>query len=188
MKDYINLPSGYKEVFKIDLLNNRKMFVIVNVINTVIAAIMFVAGLFFQPEGADFKLIHAIVMSIGMWVYIILHELVHGIFMKKFSGQKPKYGWKVIYAYAGSDAYFCKSHYMIIAMAPVVVWGIVLGILNLFVSPGWFWTVYAIQILNISGAAGDFYVTYLMTKMPEDTLTQDTGTDMTLYSAKEISI
>lgn len=183
MKDYTELPEGYKEIFKIDLMNNKKMFIIVNLLNLVIALIMIVIGLFIEPGFLDTSPVGFTFFFIGMWVYIILHELVHGVFMKGFSKQRPYYGFKGLYAYAGSKAYFCKSHYIIIAMAPVVIWGIVLAAINLFVPEVWFWPVYLIQVVNISGAIGDLYVTYLMSKMPEDILVQDNGADMSVLSA-----
>jgi hypothetical protein len=62
----------------------------------------------------------------------------------------------------------------------------VLLIINLFVPLGWFWVVYLIQIANISGAAGDFFVTVKFLKMPRDILVQDYGVGMTVYSKEEI--
>lgn len=89
-----------------------------------------------------------------MVLYLVLHELVHGICMRAFSGVRPHYGFTGLYAYAGSSAYFGKKPYIVIALAPIVVWGAVLAILNLLVPASWFWPVYFIQIINVSGAAG----------------------------------
>jgi hypothetical protein len=112
----------------------------------------------------------------------VLHELVHGIFMKHYSGVKPKYGFTLLYAYAGSTAYFNKKSYIIIALAPVVIWGIVLGVLCAVLPVSWFWVFYFIQMGNISGAAGDAYVTYKMLTFPKDILVNDTGVAMTVYT------
>ena len=86
-----------------------------------------------------------------------------------------------MYAYAGSDAYFGKKPYIVIALAPVVVWGVVLLILNLLAGDGWFWVVWLIQVSNLSGAAGDLYVTAKLSKMSADILIQDSGVSMTVY-------
>ena len=86
-----------------------------------------------------------------------------------------------MYAYAGSDAYFNKKQYVIIALAPVVFFGVVFLLLNLFLPSEWFWTIYLLQIFNLSGAAGDFYMTNLMTKLPADVLVHDSGTAMNIY-------
>jgi len=102
--------------------------------------------------------------------------------MRFFSKMRVKYGFTSLYAYAGSDAYFDKSSYIIIALAPVVVWGAVLAVLCVLVPPAWFWTVYIIQINNFAGAAGDFYVTARFARLPRDILVRDTGTSMTVFA------
>ena len=102
--------------------------------------------------------------------------------MKRFSDAKVKYGFTGFYAYAASDGFFHKKHYVIIALSPIVILGCVLLILNFLVPVSWFWIVYIIQVLNISGAAGDLYVTLKMNKMPSDILVQDAGVSMTVYA------
>ena len=87
-------------------------------------------------------------------------------------------------AFVGSNAYYCRKHYIIIALAPIVVWGVVLGIVNVLVPEDWFYVVYMIQMTNISGAAGDLYVSWKMNRLPEDILIQDSGVAMTVYSAE----
>ena len=64
----------------------------------------------------------------------------------------------------------------------MVVWGAVLLAINCLVGESWFWVVYFIQVTNLSGAAGDIYVTYKFSKMPEDILIRDVGVSMTVYS------
>lgn len=62
--------------------------------------------------------------------------------------------------------------------------GIVLAVLQFAVPDSWAWIVYFIQIINISGAAGDIYVTYKMSRLPADILVNDVGVSMTVYSAE----
>jgi hypothetical protein len=113
---------------------------------------------------------------------MVLHELVHGIAMKLCGTKKVKYGVTGVYAYATSDDFYDKKTYIFIALAPVVLWGIVLAVVNLFVSGPWFWVVYFIQINNISGAAGDLYVTARFSRLPGDILIRDYGVGMTVFS------
>ena len=89
-----------------------------------------------------------------------------------------------MYAFAGSNDYYDKRSYIVIALAPIVVWGVVLLVLNLLVPVQWFWIVYWVQVSNISGAAGDLYVTYRFSRLPQDILVQDYGVGMTVYSAE----
>ena len=121
------------------------------------------------------------VLLVGLVAYIILHEAVHGVVMYHYCKEKPTFGFTGMYAYAGSTAFYNRRSYIVIAMAPVVFWGVVLAILMPLVPKAWFWVVYFIQMNNISGAAGDLYVTSLMMKMPEDILVRDAGVSMEVF-------
>ena len=56
--------------------------------------------------------------------------------------------------------------------------------INALVPTSWFWVVYFLQVCNISGAAGDMFVTVKFAKMPEDILVKDSGVGMVVYSRK----
>ena len=84
--------------------------------------------------------------------------------------------------FAGSDALFTRKQYMIISFAPVVILGILIAVLTAAFYETAFWALYIIQILNLSGAAGDFYVGYLIARSGNDVLVRDLGTDMSFYS------
>ena len=183
------LPEGYAEAEKIDLVKNRKQMLLVNGLALLLTVVLVVAGLFLQPDGKLFDLeekpfrtaFKCLTIAIGIFAYIAGHEAVHGLFMWHFSHIKPTFGFSFTYAYAGSNCYFAKNAYLAIALAPVAIWAVLLGVLNVCVPGDWFWVVWAIQIMNISGAAGDFYVFFRMLRAPETVLVQDTGTAMTVY-------
>ncbi len=189
MKYALNLPEGYREIADIDLQKNKKLMLLVNGIALAIAVVMVIPVLFIVPlwKTLDYSeplsvLVKLAVMLLALVVYIILHELVHGICMKGITGKKPKYGFTGMYAFAASDAYFGKSAYLFIALAPVVLWGIVLAVITFLVPASWFWVVYFVQLQNVSGAAGDMYVTCRMLRMPKDILVFDSGVAMKVYS------
>lgn len=191
MKTQYELPSGYSEILTVDLQKNKKQATIINIAALVIGLAMGIGMHFYIPITTLFNmsdgfvpyLIRFAALLVGMVAYIILHEAVHGIAMKMFGARKVKYGFTGIYAYAGSDDYFGKTPYIVIALAPIVVWGIVLAVLNFIVPVEFFWVVYFIQISNISGAAGDLYVTFKFLRLPKDILVCDTGVSMTVYSS-----
>ena len=70
------------------------------------------------------------------------------------------------------------------ALAPLVVWGVIITAILLVVPRNWFWTAYVLQMINIAGAAGDIYVSVKFSKMPDDILVMDTGVEMKVYSSK----
>ncbi len=190
-KTSATLPVSYREIERIDLKENKKLFLLVNVLSLVIAIPFLALGFLVVPisslmqGGSSAYWLRIAVILGGLLIYIVLHEAVHGIFMKAFSGVKPHYGMSLTYAYAGSDAYFNRRHYIIIALAPIVIWGLVLAALCFLLPRIWFWAVYFIQLMNLSGAAGDLYVTVRMLRMPADILVRDTGVAMTVYSAEQ---
>ena len=190
MKAYSALPEGYSEIFSLDLQKNKKANITVNLLAVIIGVLMIVPMHFYIPitelfsyeQGESLFLIRFFALLILSIVYIVLHEMVHGIAMKICGTKKVKYGFVGQYAFAGSEDYYNKKAYIFIALAPIIFWGIVLLIVQLFVPAEWFWIIYLIQVFNISGAAGDLYVTVLFSRMPKDILIYDYGVGMSVFS------
>lgn len=190
MKALTALPAGYREVCRIDLQKDKKLALLVNGAALLIGAAMIVpmhfrvsiAALFDLSDGFLPYLLRFLCLILGLTLYIVLHELVHAAAMRLSGTRKVNFGFTGLYAFAGSADYYDRPHYILIALAPIVVWGIVLGVLCAAVPPAWFWVVYFIQVTNISGAAGDLYVTYRMAKLPPDLLVQDSGVSMAVYA------
>lgn len=191
MKNFQSLPDGYREIYSIDLQKNKKTSLWVNLIAIFIAAILAVPMHFVVPISTLFNLdVKAYLIRFGSLIllyilYMVLHEAVHGVAMKICGTKKVKYGFTGLYAFAGSDDYYDKKSYIFIALAPVVLWGIVLAVVNIFVPQDWFWVVYAIQIGNLSGAAGDLFVTVKFSRLPKDILVKDYGVGMNVFSRSE---
>lgn len=187
MKSYPTLPQGYVPFATIDLVHNKKQFWIVNGLSVALCVIMLVLPALWGRslrdivgEGSLSALLLRLGVVAGLLAYIALHELTHGAVMKA-CGASVRYGYKVVYAYAGSYAYFTRSAYFVIALAPVVLWGIVFAVLTACLPEHWFWVGWLWQLMNVSGAAGDFYCSIRILRAPRDTLVQDTGTAMTFY-------
>ena len=189
MAGIFDLPAEYHVIKQLNMQKDKKLVVLLNVVALIIAIVLVLIGLKLVPisfvvilgNRFDF-LIRLLMILVGMILYILSHELIHGLFIRLFSGKKAKYGFTGLYAYAGTDAYFNKRHYLTIALAPVVFFGVAFLLMNTFLPSEWFWFVYLLQILNVSGAAGDLYVTYLMQRLPKDILVQDRGIEVTIYS------
>ena len=178
------LPEGYREIKKVNLQKDKKAAFLINIIVLIIMIPLLILGIFIKPIIAELDelFLSLLIILALLVVYVILHEAVHGIVIFKYTNKKPKFGYKGLYAFTGSDSYFNKKQYIIIALAPVIFWGIVLLILNLILPFYTFWIVYFIQVSNLSGAAGDIYITQVIKKMPSDVLIKDTGVEMTIYS------
>ena len=98
-----------------------------------------------------------------------------------FPENRPHSDFEGGMAFASSEAYFGKIPYIIIALAPLAVWGILLGVLTGDAEPENFWFLYIIQIVNVTGAVGDLYMSFITAKMPKDVLIIDHGTSMEFF-------
>ncbi len=193
MKSRKELPVGYTEIFSVDMKKDKKMAWGLNITAAVVTVIMIVCAAFHVPITALFDMSEGLgvyaarfgIIVLSCIAYIVAHEAVHGLVMKAFGTTKVKFGFTGLYAFAGSEEYYDKCSYILIALAPLVLFGVIFGVLCAVVSPCWFWVVYFLQIINVSGAVGDVYVTIRFSRMPKDILVQDNGTDMTVYSAFE---
>ena len=186
------LPEDYEKAFGIDLQSDKKTYLIVNLSALAVAAVLFLIGCLIVPfrtlyadVSVSVVLLRTGVLIAGAVAYIILHELVHGITMRYYGSKTVKYGFTGNYAFAGSSDYYDRASYLVITLAPVVFWGVVLLILCLVLPASWFWVAYMIQIFNISGAAGDAYVTFRLLRSPRDILISDSGVRMEVYKRRD---
>lgn len=183
------LPEDYGEIYSLNLQKDKRTAIIVNLLALAIAAVMAVSMNFFVPVTSVFDMSGGIVryflrlaaLIVLMVLYMVLHELVHGIAMKLCGTKRVKYGFTGLYAFAGSEDYYDKKSYIFIALAPIVLWGTVLAAVNFFVPSEWFWIVYMIQLINISGAAGDLFAAVKFSRMPKNILIQDSGVSMRVF-------
>lgn len=190
MKAFANLPEGYKEIYSVDLQKNKKTALAVHALSAAIVLALAVpmhflvpiSNLFDMEKGLGNYALRFAALFVLMILYMVLHELVHGIAMKICGTKKVKYGFTGLYAFAGSDDFYDKKAYIFIALSPVVLWGAVIALVNPFVSTEWFWVIYMLQIMNLSGAAGDFYVSVKFSAFPKDILVKDYGVGMTVFS------
>lgn len=190
MKAVPKLPNAYKEIFSIDLQKDKKQAFLVNFLAIIIAVVLVIPAhfavpiqtLFYMENGFGAYVFKFIVLMAAIVAYMVLHELIHGAAMRICGTKKVKYGFTGMYAFAGSDDFYDKRAYSFIAVAPIVLWGIVLAIMLIFVSAEWFWVLYLVQVTNLSGAAGDLYVTVKFARLSKDVLIKDHGVGMTVYA------
>lgn len=195
MKAFSEVPDGYREIYSVNLQRDKKPAFLINaaaiavgVAMALIAhlAICPITSLFDMSAGLGEYFLRFLVLAVGSFVYIILHEATHGAAMKLCGTRKIKYGFTGLYAFAGSDDLYDRTGYIFIALAPVVLFGIIFGIISVFLDGGWFWVVFFLQITNISGAAGDAFVTVRFLMMPRDIVIKDSGVGMTVYSKEAL--
>ena len=184
------LPEDFVKLDEINLQRDRRTALVVNAAALVVMIAMGfgmnfavpVSTLFDVENGAMPIIVRLLVMCAAYLAYIVLHELTHAAVMRLFGAGKLCFGFTGLYAYAGSrDDWFDKYSYRVIALAPLVVWGVILGLIQSLVDIGWVWVVWFLQIGNVAGAAGDVYVVLRLMRHPADVWIRDTGYEMTVW-------
>ena len=188
------LPGDFRELLHVDLQKDKKTAARLTLGSAAVTLLMLIVGLLLVPvrslfsmeDGIGVYFLRFAVLIAGMIAYLVLHEFTHAAAMKAFGAGRLRFGFTGMYAYAGSEGdYFDKTAYRVIALAPLVVWTLLLTLLLAVTPESWFWVVYFIQIINVSGAAGDVYVTVRFAPLPDSILIRDTGVSMTVYDRGE---
>ena len=187
------LPTGYELLHKIELQEEPALRRRINMASLVIAVIMTAAALPFVPLSTLVP-IHAptllsalrlLLLLPAIFLCSVVHEWIHSVFYAHFSGVKSEYHVTGIYLYVGSPAYFDRRSYLTALFSPVALLGVILMVLNFALPLSWFWFVYILQIVNLSGAAGDFYIMRLLSRMPDSLLIRDRGDRIEIYVRTE---
>ncbi len=177
------LPSNYQLDGKMDLKKDTKVNLAIQVLFVVIAALMIgLAMLLGFPTKNNWGTGVTILVTVAMCVvYMIVHELIHGIFLKWFSGVKPDYFLRFPFFCTGSGAYFNKHSFIIVALAPVVIWGVVLIPMLVLLPADFFLSIYIVTALNFAGAAGDYVQVFAISKLSPACLIQDNGKETNMF-------
>lgn len=129
-----------------------------------------------------------LILMIGLILYIILHELTHGLFYKIFTREKLTFGLTLTVAYCGvPNLYLKKVPALVSAIAPFVVFSFVFGIPLFFVSNYWYFSALVFLFAShISGCIGDLYCVILLAfkYKGKDVLVNDTGPKQSFYVKK----
>ena len=189
---YKELPDGYVVDKVIDAKEDTKIKVIFTVGSFVIMGLVFSLFLPYLIKNFsladDNLLIVYLLLMVGMVIYIVLHELTHGLFYKIFTKEKLTYGFTLTVAYCGvPNLYLKKIPALIAALAPFVVYSIIFGIGLIFIQDYWYFAALALLFsIHISGCIGDLYVSILLLfkYKGQDVLVNDTGPKQTFYIKK----
>lgn len=185
-----SLPQGFEIYKRIDLTRDRDALKAMVIWSITAALALILPMLFVHPVKYAFdmpavKIVICVAASaLGLIVYMFLHEWTHSVCIRAFTGTSASVGLELKrgIAYASSRWYFKKTPYMIIALAPVIIWGMLLALLMSDIDEKYFWYLYVIQIFNVTGASGDIYVVCAALRMPKKILVLDSGMAMEFYA------
>lgn len=121
-----------------------------------------------------------VVSVVACLSYMWAHEATHGVLLTAFSGQPSRYAVRFPYLTTGNDAFVSRRAFVVIALGPLLLWGVVLLGLVAVVPADARLTVYILCALNVAGSAGDLYQVWLAARLPGDALLRDDGNETTV--------
>ena len=191
-KYYLELPENYELDKTIDM---KKMStnIFLNVLNIlfVIISFLILIPLKFKEIKIDNLIELSIVMFIaliGFIIYIVLHELTHGLFYKIFTKQKLTFGVSLTYAYCGvPNIYVRKKEAIIACLSPLIIFSIIFLTLIFILPPNYInLSIIILFSFHFGGCSGDIYLSLiLLTKYDKDTYIKDTGPTQYIYKKGE---
>ena len=195
MKPVQTLPATYIKINRIDLKQNIKLAILLNLaaipifLGFGLLLLRYIAAV--RPDarllwGALGGLPDLLLLLVGLFVIVVIHEMVLGIFFWYFTHSRPNFAFKVLYAYASApDWYIPRNQYVIIGLAPITLITLV-GMLLILVLP-----IYAVAVtfilvsFNAAGAVGDLAVTGWLLTRNSNLLICDEGDAATVYGPTE---
>jgi len=184
------LPEGYVQSGEINLKNNKRLAITLNFAAIPIAVLSFFllsifAGLVHTSlmNTSSTITLGVVAVVVGLMVLLFtIHELIHGVFFWVFTRSRPVFALRLFYAYAGApDWYIPTRQFMIVALGPLVIIGVVGMLLMLLVPESWVELIVIMVAFNTGGSMGDLLVFTRLLKLSPTSLANDTGDVMTFY-------
>jgi len=197
MKSTQELPNDYCLVGAIDLIRDRSLLIKMNLAGIIL---FFLTGWLLNQYVAyvrindidDFNIRFAfdlknlfysfIILMIVIFIMVILHEGLHGVFFWAFTRSRPKFALKGFYAYAAApDWYIPKNAYMIVALAPFLMISFMGIYLISFIPVSIVFPMIVLLTLNASGSVGDLWVFFWLLFKPGQYYLLDQGDKIKLF-------
>jgi hypothetical protein len=187
-------PEHAALIFSVSLVKNKRIFWILQISALLL---FFLFGWFFlvcttwlRPEvvllvslGVNITLQGIFLLLGSIILFLVFHEMLHGIFFWIFSRARPSFGVRGGYAYAAAPGwYFPPRQYAIIGLAPFI--GLtILGLLLVMIVPvGFLGAVLAGMVTNAAGSVGDLWIIFLVMRERRSILIEDFGDGFNFYA------
>ncbi|RAX47765.1 DUF3267 domain-containing protein [Arthrobacter sp. AQ5-05] len=181
-RDPAVLPDAYREYRTVDLKDKKFTVAVQIIFGVVVLVAVGVALLLGLPLRSSWSPILTIPVTLAAClIYMAAHEATHGVVLQALTKVKPSYALRFPFLTTGSRAYLTRRSAVIIAIAPAVIWGLVLLAALLTLPQDFLLTTYILLALNFAGSAGDLVEVYVVSRQPSDALVQDDGNKVLVF-------
>ena len=191
------LPDGYQPAKTVDV-GEKRFAILMNLAATLLTAVVGVGGFFLKfagdpgsaiPDLSNVWLFEGWLFAIlvSLIVYLVLHELTHGIVYKILTGEKLTFGLKLSCAFCGvPDVYVTRKTALLALLAPFTVFSVAFLVPFFLLSGLLSFSFLVLFSLHFGGCAGDLYDTFLLLfRLKGNLLMRDTGPRQTFYIRSE---
>lgn len=188
------LPSAYREVLHIDATKKKLGFLLNGIAFVVMIAVLAVVLLtanyaaFSKSTEKPWQLVLWLAFCwASLLVYMVLHELVHGVAYKALTKEKLTFGLRWSCAFCGvPNVYVNRKTALIALLAPFTVFTLLflpLTIWSGITGSIWYIPLGVLLGSHLGGCSGDLYMTALLVfkYRASDLLVRDTGPEQFLY-------
>jgi Putative zincin peptidase len=176
-------PPGYRLHSSVDLKRDRKVATAIQVVAVLIAAAMVGLALLLDlPFASNWSTGLTIAVTVAAClVYMAVHELTHGAILWLLTGVRPTIALRFPYLTTGSQGHLGRRSFVVVALAPAVLWGASLLVTLLVVPPQLLLATYVVTALNLAGSSGDYFQAYAVARLPRTALIRDDGKATTVF-------
>jgi Putative zincin peptidase len=195
MPAHLNLPDGYTLACSIDLRNQPRLLLWLNLVG--LGLLFLFAWLFFWLAvrlrlAVDSGLsssnvppawwVTVVAILLAFAIVLLAHELVHGAFFWLITRSRPHFGLQITYAFAAApEWYISRNPYLVVGLAPLVLITLA-GVALLPLLPNALILPWVLALaLNASGSVGDVYIIGYLLARPACTLVNDQGDSIHFY-------
>jgi hypothetical protein len=188
------LPLDFEPLYTLDLAKDLRVGMLLNL---AVLFMLFIFGYLFlwagktlRPEtwSADQTLLGEIGLVDLVVVFVLmvlLHEGIHGLFFWVYTRERPKFGLKLLYAYASApDWYFHRNPFIWVGLSPLVLISLIGVLLIPWLPIAWIPPLILFLTINAAGSMGDAFIVLKLLSQPDDALIQDLGDSFTIYGHK----
>lgn len=192
------LPASYSQRGVIDVSKDRRLLLILNIAGLfvmILSGWLFLRALaWLRPQGpmeggvlsgtiflSDALILIAAILALTAF-YVVLHEAIHGIFFWLFTRSRPRFAFRISYAYAAAPGWYIPTRQHIVnTLAPVVLISLAGLVLFRFAPAAWLLPVWFVITMNAGGSVGDMLVAAWLMRHPPTGLALDTGDAVALF-------
>lgn len=177
------LPENYRLHSTLDLKEDKRAATAIKVAFILTVAAMIVLALVLDlPFGSTLSTGASVAITVtACLIYMLVHELTHAAMLWWLTQERPTIRVRLPYLITGSPAILTRSRAVVVALAPTVLYTLVLLDLLRTLPSQFFLTVYVVLVLNVAGSAGDVQQTHAFLRLPRTALIRDTGKETSVF-------